>query len=679
MHADGREFLRTQVLTIARLYSIALGRMPDPGGLSHVLSKGYDDELVEELTKSLLASEEFRIRVAGTDARAFLVQNAGVEPADHDEALPLLDLVRDLAARQDIIRPLSIADALVGSVRADDRALYNLWLECRHQERPRPGPVPGRPPLLSVIVERHDAVAAHGLASSVASIAAQTDPSVELIVAVRGRPEDATLAALSGGCGLPARLVKVIRRRSATTLLNKALRAAKGAFTCRLGDGDRLDPDLVAHLSRAAAAADVVLGDQDVIDDASGGFRSPSFNAGWDPEAALARPPRSLVMARTEVLRRMGGFRALAEGDHDWDVLLRASRTVPAARIGHICAILVHRRPPAADAGLDTPGAGRPIVRSHLDDTGRSACRIDGTGRSEPIRVVYPVPSPAPLASIIIPTRDQVDYLRPCLEGVLHRTAYPSLEVIVVDNGSGDDRSRRFLREAASDPRVRVLSDDEPFNWSAMNNRAVAAMRGEVAVLLNNDTDVIEPDWLREMVSLALRPSVGIVGAKLLYPDRRVQHAGVGLEPELGSVHLWRYADGVAPGYLDQLRIVRSVAAVTGACLAIRRSVFEEVGGLEQDELRITWSDTDLCLRVRAAGYRVVWTPHALLYHVELATRGHDLTDEQRARFDRESRIFKQRWGRMAETDPYFSPDLVMLASEPRLRLRRLEDRAAEA
>ena len=163
-----------------------------------------------------------------------------------------------------------------------------------------------------------------------------------------------------------------------------------------------------------------------------------------------------------------------------------------------------------------------------------------------------------------------------------------------------------------------------------------------------------------------------MVGAKLLYPDRTVQHAGVGLLPGATSTHLWRHADGVAPGYEDQLRIVRSVATVTGACVAIRRAVFEEVGGLEQDRLKVTWSDTDLCLRVRAAGYRVIWTPHALLYHHELATRGADDQPDNKPRFLREQAYFRAYWGELASADPFASPYLLASDAVPLLSTRFL-------
>ena len=247
------------------------------------------------------------------------------------------------------------------------------------------------------------------------------------------------------------------------------------------------------------------------------------------------------------------------------------------------------------------------------------------------------------------------------MEGLLHRTDYPSLDIIIVDNDSRERRTARLLHRMRTDPRVRVLPFPGPFNWSAMNNLAVRETPAEIVLLLNNDIDVIAPGWLAEMVQQAIRPDVGIVGAKLLYPDGSVQHAGIVLGPAGAAAHLMRHADRDDPGYQGQLVLPRTVSAVTGACMAMRRSVFLEVGGLEETELRVAYNDIDLCLRVREKGYRVVFAPGAELFHLEAASRGLDVSPEKQLRARQEREYMVRRWGPLVDRDPYLSPNLCVV------------------
>jgi GT2 family glycosyltransferase len=210
-----------------------------------------------------------------------------------------------------------------------------------------------------------------------------------------------------------------------------------------------------------------------------------------------------------------------------------------------------------------------------------------------------------------------------------------------------------------------------PFNWSAMNNRAAEAARGDILLLLNNDIDVIDPFWLTELASQAMRPDVGAVGAKLLYPDGGVQHAGMTFGNGSFGAHLYRHAARDDPGHGGMLVARRRVSAVTGACLAIRRDVFRAVGGIEEDRLRVTGSDVDLCLRVRERGLAVICTPHALLYHRELASRGPDATPEHRARVARERAYLLERWGSAIETEAFLSPNLTVVEEQLALAGRR--------
>jgi O-antigen biosynthesis protein len=389
----------------------------------------------------------------------------------------------------------------------------------------------------------------------------------------------------------------------------------------------------IAAVVVAAPSVDLVYTDEDRIN-AAGQRVQPWFKPAWDP----------VLLAECDVIGVAGAYRCrlldqvgvvrVTDRVTLREVARRATNSVAADAVEHI-----------------------PAVLFHLPD---EATRLGAVRRSN----ILPVPQEEgeafrrPLVSIIIPTRDRAALLARCVAGVLQRTDYAPIECLVVDNDSRERRTSRLLRRLAADPRVRILRHPGPFNWSTMNNAAVRQARGEIIVLLNNDTEVINPAWLREMVTLAQRPEIGIVGARLLYPDGTVQHAGITIGPAGVAAHLCRGAARDDPGHGGMLRHTRSVAAVTGACMVMRRAVFDEVGCLENEHLAVTHNDIDLCLRMRARGWRVVCTPRAELYHRDAASRGADDSDKEIARVRRERAYLVQRWGVLAEHDPTINPNL---------------------
>ena len=280
-------------------------------------------------------------------------------------------------------------------------------------------------------------------------------------------------------------------------------------------------------------------------------------------------------------------------------------------------------------------------------------------------RIAWSIPSPAPLVSVIVPTRDRADLLHRCADGVLHRTAYPAIELLVVDNDSAEPATHATLQSLAEDTRVRVLRHPGPFNYAALNNRAVREARGEVVVLLNNDTDVQVSGWLRELVGHALRPEVGAVGAMLRYADRSVQHAGIVLAPGAHAAHMLRTAAPDDTGYLGRAALARNFLAVTAACLAMRRAVYLEAGGMDAENLPIAFNDVDLCLRLRELGYRVVWTPHADLLHLESQSRGRPTSTDARAREQGEVAFLRRSWRHLFDRDPYLNANLICLWDTP--------------
>ncbi|HEY2618378.1 MAG TPA: glycosyltransferase family 2 protein [Acetobacteraceae bacterium] len=278
-------------------------------------------------------------------------------------------------------------------------------------------------------------------------------------------------------------------------------------------------------------------------------------------------------------------------------------------------------------------------------------------------RVIRPLPDPAPLVSLIVPTRDRAELLARCVDGLLRRTDYRPIELLIVDNDSTEPETHALFARLAADPRVRVITSPGPFNYSALNNRAVNVARGDILVLVNNDVDVIERHWLTEMTALVVQPDVGAVGAKLWYADDRLQHGGIVLGAgavEGVGAHLQPNAARDDQGYFGRLGLSRDVSAVTGACLAVRRSVYLSVGGLDEANLPVAFNDVDLCLRLRERGFRIVWTPFAELYHLESATRGPDTTDEALPRFQREVAFMRRRWSTVLDADPFYSPNFSL-------------------
>jgi GT2 family glycosyltransferase len=288
------------------------------------------------------------------------------------------------------------------------------------------------------------------------------------------------------------------------------------------------------------------------------------------------------------------------------------------------------------------------------------------------LRVRYCLPDPAPLVSIIIATRDGYTLLRDCIDSIHARTDYAQFEIVVVDNGSEDPDVLAYLQELVAKKNVRVLRDARPFNYSALNNAAARVARGQLLCLMNNDVQVITPGWLQEMASQAMRPEIGVVGCRLWYPDDTIQHAGIilGIGGVAGNAH-HRFRREQA-GYFSRATLVQNYSAVTAACAVVRSDVYWQVGGFDES-LPVAFNDVDLCLRIRDAGYRNLWTPYAELYHLESASRGLEDTPAKKARFAADTEFMICRYGDALLYDPAYNPNLALrmqdytLAHPPRI------------
>jgi GT2 family glycosyltransferase len=453
---------------------------------------------------------------------------------------------------------------------------------------------------------------------------------------------------------------------------NSALALAQGEFVALLDHDDVLSENALAEVAlaiRNSPDASLFYSDEDKLD-FHGKRCEPYFKSDWNPDLFLSHNLFThLGVYRRDLLEGIGGFRAGFEGAQDYDLVLRCVEAVGHGAVRHIPKVLYHWRmtKESTAAGADKkPYAARAAVRAIGESLARRGIAakvtefMPGTGL---MRVKYRLPDKPPKVSIIIPTRDRPDMVRRCVKSVFDRTTYPNYEIVLVDNGSREKKSLAYFSELARRPNVRKLRDDGPFNYSRLNNMAVGACGGEIVCLLNNDTEVITPEWLSEMVSHALRPDIGAVGARLWYPNDSLQHGGVvlGIGGVAGHVHLAIRRDYA--GYFGRAWVIQNFSAVTGACLMVKKSIYQQVGGLNESDLPVSFNDIDFCIRVRDAGYRNLWTPFAELYHYESATRGSDTaTAEKRKRFERESEYMIETHGEKLKRDPAYNPNLSLKA-----------------
>jgi GT2 family glycosyltransferase len=368
---------------------------------------------------------------------------------------------------------------------------------------------------------------------------------------------------------------------------------------------------------------------------------------------------------RRSLVESVGGFReGVVDGSQDYDLTLRCAAKTD--RIHHIPTVLYHWRLDPEKGSFSQSqldrcvAAARRAISDYLHSKNIKGAKV-GPAKlaAEWSRVIWPLPVPSPKVSIIIPTRDKATLLAQCVNGVLLGTEYDNFEIVIVDNGSREDTALFLLEKYSKMENIKVLSFPGAFNYSAINNFAVSEADGDVILLLNNDTGVKDKGWLREMVSLVSRTDVGVVGAKLLYGDGRIQHAGVvvGVGTDAVAGHFGHYDDENSGGYIGQYALTREVSAVTGACLAVKRDLYLELGGLDAENLPISYNDVDFCLRVREHGLKVIWTPFAELYHFESASRGSDEEPDKNELYRKSQSYMRQRWHRELEIDPFYNPN----------------------
>lgn len=450
---------------------------------------------------------------------------------------------------------------------------------------------------------------------------------------------------------------------------NSALELATGEYIALFDNDDLLPEHALFHVVEAVLNdpdAVIIYSDEDKLD-IHGVRTDPYFKCDWNPELFLGHNLIShFGVYRTDHVKAIGGFRVGYEGSQDYDFAARILERIEPKQVLHIPRVLYHWRMLPGSAAMGTSEkpyavlASEKALNEHLARRG-----VKGNVEALPIgmhRIHFSLPDTLPLVSIIIPTRNAAQLVQNCVQSIYQLTTYKNFEILLVDNGSDNAVALDLFRELERQhDNFRVIQDGRPFNYSALNNNAVKQAKGDLVCLLNNDIEVITPEWLNEMVSVATQERVGAVGAKLSYPNNRIQHAGVILG--MGADRVAGHGHHTLPrnnfGYFSRAILTQELSAVTAACLVIKKSIYEQVGGLDE-QLEVAFNDVDFCLKVREAGYRNIWTPHAELYHHESVSRGHEDNPEKQARFAKEAAYMRKRWGKLLMADPAYSPNLTL-------------------
>lgn len=507
------------------------------------------------------------------------------------------------------------------------------------------------------------------LEKCIESVLAQTYENWELCIADDASTKSHVRKILEKYAGRDKRIKVGFRQTNGHISLasNTALELAKGDYIVLLDHDDELP---TCALYEAAVALNenrslkVIYSDEDKID-LEGRRFEPYFKPDWNYELFLSQNYVShLGIYHRELVNSVGGFRKGFEGSQDYDLALRCIEMLKPHEIGHIAKVLYHWRaiPGSTALGIQEKNyatqAAVAALEDHLKRVGAKAVVRHLTGVGGAYHVQYALQD-KPLISIIIPTKDKVEVLARAVESILKISTYDNYEIIIVDNQSSELATAKYFQNISQHPAIRVLQYDKPFNYSAINNYAVTHARGSMLLFLNNDVEVLTPGWIEEMLSIALRPGVAAVGAMLYFPDNTIQHAGIILGFNGVAVNAYAQEPRGYKGQIGRARLRQSMSAVTGACLMVRKSICDEVGGMNED-LAVAFNDVDFCLRLVKAGYRNVWTPFAELIHHESLSRGNDDTPEKRKRFMGEVDYMREHWGKILENDSAYNPNLAL-------------------
>ncbi len=537
-----------------------------------------------------------------------------------------------------------------------------------------------RTPLFSILLPVYN-TDPRWLRLAINSVRNQLYPRWELCI-VDDASSDSSLWKLIQGASQSDSRIKISRRSERGHICvasNDTLAMATGEFIVLLDHDDEIAPTALyfaaLELNRRPEVQ-LLYTDEDKLDE-RGRRCQPHFKSDWNPDLFTAQNYIShLGIYNTALVREVGGFRVGFEGAQDHDLALRCIEKLDPTQIVHLPRILYHWRmveQSTAAATLVKPYALQAAARAVLEHFDRTKVSVTvEQDRQIYLRVRRPIATPPPLVSMIIPTRDRVELLQQLVTSIFAKTDYPNYEIIIVDNESSEPATLDFFQELKKDGRVTTYRVPGPFNYSKLNNIGVSKARGSVIALMNNDLQVINGDWLQEMVSHAIRAEVGAVGARLWYPNQILQHGGVilGFGGVAGHIHGTKRDDA---GYFSRQHLTQNFSAVTAACMLVRKEVYQEMNGFDETNLPVAFDDVDFCLRLGRAGYRIVWTPYAEFFHHESASRGIEDTAEKQRRFLSEIQYMQGEWGDLLLGDPFYNPSLSLdsklftLAFPPRL------------
>ncbi len=471
------------------------------------------------------------------------------------------------------------------------------------------------------------------------------------------------------------RLLHLEKNEGISENTNAAIRMAEGEFLVFSDHDDFLEPDALYEMVRLLNQdpdLDIIYTDEDLSDEEGKHFHSPRLKPDFNPD--LLRSINyicHLLMVRTAIANETGLLRSQCDGAQDYDFLLRLIEQTD--RVGHIPRVLYHWRAHSEstagnqDSKQYAIDAGMLALKEHYARLGYEA-DVKYTGIFILYQMCLALKS-EPLVTILIPNKDNTDILDTCVRSIYEKTDYPNYEILVVENNSTEETTFRYYQEMQNQhENFRVVTYQGEFNYSAINNFGAQSARGDYILFLNNDTEVISPYWIREMLGFCQRENTAAVGAKLYYADDTVQHCGVVVGIANFAGHIHPFSSRQDSGYLGRLKAVQDISAVTAACILVKRSVFEEIGGFYEG-LAVSLNDVDLCLRMREKGYLIVLDPRVELYHYESKTRGYENTPEKQERFKKEILLFRERWKDFLDQgDPYYSPNLSLCAANCELR-----------
>lgn len=552
---------------------------------------------------------------------------------------------------------------LTGPVRWLSGKLKNLKIKNEPHHKLPSGDMNSFSPLISIIIHIEQECGKTPAKTTIDSVLEQFNNTCQLIILYEGLKDDdiyTTIKSIPNG-NKRIIIVEAAKDQTAEQAKNLLLNRVDGEYLLWLNAGDKLNEMAINRLVdqlKTSPDAKIVYTDEACFDD-SGKVFEMNHKPDWNPSLFLSTPYfEKGTLICTDILKQIGGFDFSYRASFLYDALLKSTEIIAPEHIYHIPEVLLLSHG-SIDRNKEAVFRQDQDIRALKAAMKRrqSIAHISQGEAPSVYRLQYQLPAEPPLVTIIILTKNRYDLLSKCIKSILDRTSYDNYDILIVDNGSDESETLQYLDALSKKNQFKIIRDDRPFNFSALTNSAVKHARGDFITMLNNDIEVINTDWLQEMVSQAVQPGVGAVGARLWYPDNTLQHGGVIFILGLAG-HAHRFLKKNQSGYFGRAVAIQNFSAVTAACLVMKKELFEQVGGMNEKKLPVAYNDIDLCLKLTEAGYCIVWTPYAELYHHESASRGDDRQTKHRKRAAREYEYMIKNWGTKLENDPAYNKNL---------------------